>query len=81
MVNNKVGCKNPTENNILNIELIILKAGNKGLSMNQLALRCGISKSYFYRLLNGENKNPSIKVLLKIAEVLKLDVKQLIIKE
>lgn len=42
----------------------------KGYSLNQLAAETGISKSYLSYIERGIQKNPSIKILAKIAKSL-----------
>ena len=46
----------------------------RGLSLSDLAERAGISKSYLSNLERNLNKNPSIKMVDKIASVLGIDL-------
>lgn len=50
----------------------------RGLSLSELAERANISKSYLSNIERDLNKNPSIKVIKKIAGVLEVDLKTLI---
>lgn len=50
----------------------------KGYSLNQLAIETGISKSYLNYIERGIQKNPSIKILAKIAKCLDTTVEELI---
>ncbi|GGA72964.1 helix-turn-helix domain-containing protein [Ornithinibacillus halotolerans] len=49
-----------------------------GLSLSELAERAEISKSYLSNIERNQNDNPSIQVLVKIAHVLKVDLRSLI---
>jgi XRE family transcriptional regulator, master regulator for biofilm formation len=50
----------------------------RGLSLTELAERAKISKSYLSNIERNLNKNPSIQVLSKIANVLEVDLKRLL---
>jgi XRE family transcriptional regulator, master regulator for biofilm formation len=50
----------------------------RGLSLTELAERAKISKSYLSNIERNLNKNPSIQVLSKIANVLEVDLKSLL---
>lgn len=50
----------------------------KGLTLSELAERSNISKSYLSNIERSINKNPSIHVVEKIAQVLDVDVKNII---
>jgi XRE family transcriptional regulator, master regulator for biofilm formation len=51
----------------------------KGLTLSELAERANISKSYLSNIERSLNKNPSIKVLEKVAKVLGVDLEALLI--
>ncbi|WP_010094011.1 helix-turn-helix domain-containing protein [Ornithinibacillus scapharcae] len=50
----------------------------KGLSLSELAEKADISKSYLSNIERNLNDNPSIQVLVKIAQVLNVDIRKLI---
>lgn len=50
----------------------------RGLTLSELAERAKISKSYLSNIERHLNKNPSIQVIRRIAEVLGVDLKTLI---
>ncbi|WP_419882270.1 helix-turn-helix domain-containing protein [Peribacillus sp. B-H-3] len=49
----------------------------KGYSLNGLANKIGISKSYLSYIERGIQKNPSIKILSKIADILETTAEDL----
>lgn len=49
---------------------------NKGISLSELSLMTGISKSHISNIERGE-KEPSISILIRIAMALKVDEKEL----
>jgi len=51
----------------------------KGISQENLALKCGLSRAYIYRLEAGIN-SPTIKVLEKIAIILNVKVSDIVLK-
>jgi XRE family transcriptional regulator, master regulator for biofilm formation len=51
----------------------------KGLTLSELAERANISKSYLSNIERSLNKNPSINVLEKVANVLGVDLEALLI--
>jgi XRE family transcriptional regulator, master regulator for biofilm formation len=51
---------------------------SRGLSLSELSERTGISKSYLSYIERNMNKNPSIQILEKISNVLRVDLKELI---
>ncbi|MBS4179147.1 helix-turn-helix domain-containing protein [Lederbergia citrea] len=53
----------------------------RGLTLTELADRAGIAKSYLSNIERNVNKNPSINVVEKIAMVLDVDLKTLIMTE
>nr|TXF87533.1 helix-turn-helix transcriptional regulator [Alkalicoccus halolimnae] len=55
-------------------DLIIKHRKKKGLTLTELADRAEISKSNLSNIERNINKNPSVKVLNKIAEVLEVDL-------
>ncbi len=58
------------------VQLKLLRC-KKRLTQTELAQQCGLSQSYINELENGKKLNPSFKVLMKIAYVLGVDIKQL----
>jgi transcriptional regulator with XRE-family HTH domain len=50
----------------------------RGLTLSELAVRTGISKSYLSNIERNLKQNPSIQVIEKIASVLKVDLKTLL---
>ncbi|MFR2886626.1 MAG: helix-turn-helix domain-containing protein [Clostridium butyricum] len=60
--------------------LQILKE-KKEVSLNQIQLETGLSKSYVSRLTNGSRDNPSLQVLLKLADFFDTDVSNLLKNE
>lgn len=53
---------------------IVYLRKQKGMTQEQLALECEISVSYLRRMEHGE-ANPTFKELLKIADVLEVDLR------
>ncbi|MGX2961386.1 helix-turn-helix domain-containing protein [Peribacillus sp. JNUCC 23] len=53
----------------------------RGLSLTELSERSKISKSYLSNIERNINTNPSIDVLTKLANVLGVDLKILLVKE
>src|SRR5712692_655858 len=53
----------------------------KGLSLPALAEKAKVSKGYLWRLENGEDPNPSLAVLARIAEALDTTVAELLGQE
>ena len=52
----------------------------QGLSLNKVSELSGISKAYLSQLENGKNKQPSANILLKLSEVLKTTIQELMEK-
>ncbi|VEF49065.1 post-exponential-phase responses transcriptional regulator [Bacillus freudenreichii] len=50
----------------------------KGLSLTELAHRAQVSKSYLSNIERNLNQNPSINIVMKIADVLGVDFQHLI---
>lgn len=53
----------------------------RGYSLSELAEKANISKSYLSNIERQLNKNPSIQVLIKIAQVLQVDIDELLKEE
>ena len=53
---------------------------NRKLSQKQLATRCDVTQQFIQQIEKG-SKNPSVKVLQKIAEALDVTIDELIDKE
>ena len=51
---------------------------NKGISLNQLAKKAGISKAYLSQLENDVSKQPSAEILLKIASAFSMTIADLL---
>lgn len=49
-----------------------------GISPQTLADKAGVSRQYIWLLEKGDIKNPSVRHLMSIAEVLNVDIKELI---
>ena len=49
----------------------------KGYSINELAEKAGVSKSYLSYIERGIQKNPSLQVLSRISETLDISVEEL----
>lgn len=59
-----------------NIKLIREK---KGMTKRELAERCGMEESNYWRFENPTEKlNPTLKILVKICEVLDVELKELL---
>ena len=50
----------------------------KKLTQGELAARIGVTQAYICALETGKKQNPSISVLLKIAEALEIPAEELI---
>lgn len=48
------------------------------MSLNQIQVETGLSKSYLSRLTNGSRNNPSLQVLTKLADFFDTDVSTLL---
>lgn len=46
---------------------------SKGYTLSELAEKANISKSYLSNLERNQNKNPSLKIISRVAEVLNID--------
>lgn len=53
----------------------------RGLSLTELAKLSGVSKSYLSFIERGKQANPSIEVIDKIANALKIDIQTLVTDE
>lgn len=49
----------------------------QGLTQGQLAIRSSVSQGYLSQLENGEVKNPSAAVLLRVAQAMRIDPDEL----
>lgn len=49
----------------------------KGMSMQELSEESGVAKSYIQRLEAGEDANPSIQVICKLARALGVEASEL----
>lgn len=50
----------------------------QGLSYQKLSDKSGVAASYICSLENGEKKNPSLKVMIKLADALGVNVTNII---
>ncbi|HEY9082279.1 MAG TPA: helix-turn-helix transcriptional regulator [Vicingaceae bacterium] len=51
----------------------------KGMTKRELAERCGMEESNYWRFENPNDKlNPTLKILVQICEVLEVDLKELL---
>ena len=58
------------------IKIIQQKMREKNLSQGQLASLVGMKQQYISKILLGKVKNPSFEIVVKIAEVLDIDLNQ-----
>lgn len=72
-----MNCMQEKSNITLAQVLQILKE-KRSVSLNQIQLQTGLSKSYLSRLTNGSRDNPSLQVLLKLADFFDTDVSSLL---
>ena len=54
---------------------------NAGMSQQDLAERCGISKSQLSRLESGEQKNPTIQTIIPIATAVGVSLDEIVFGE
>ena len=59
------------------IEKIVEIRKSKGMSRYRLSLLTGISESTFLRYENGDIKKASFENIMKICEVLEIDIKEI----
>ncbi len=59
-------------------EIIKAKRGEKNISLVDFAREVGISPGYLSQLENGKKANPNLKVMLKIAQALDIEVDTLL---
>ena len=52
-------------------KLLLSLSGQQAKSLERIAYEAGLSKSYFYDLVNGKG-NPSLIVLLKLADIFEM---------
>lgn len=50
----------------------------KGMNLQELSKRAGVSQSYINRIEKGERKTPSLSVIKSIADALEIDIRELI---
>lgn len=51
----------------------------KGMTKRELAERCGMEESNYWRFENPSDKlNPTLKILVQISEVLEVELKELL---
>lgn len=66
------------KSNITLAQVLHILKEKKEVSLNQIQLETGLSKSYVSRLANGSRDNPSLQVLLKLADFFDMDVSDLL---
>ena len=66
------------KSNITLAQVLHILKEKKDVSLNQIQLETGVSKSYLSRLANGSRDNPSLQVLLKLADFFETDVSSLL---
>ncbi|MEQ3339916.1 helix-turn-helix domain-containing protein [Clostridium butyricum] len=66
------------KSNITLAQVLHILKEKKEVSLNQIQLETGLSKSYLSRLTNGSRDNPSLQVLLKLADFFDTDVSDLL---
>jgi XRE family transcriptional regulator, master regulator for biofilm formation len=54
---------------------------NKGMTINELSQKAGISKSYISSIERGLQRNPSIQILQKLADTLGISLTKLLMKK
>lgn len=75
-VSNSTKYQKQLENLSNNIRLTREK---KGMTKRELAERCGMEESNYWRFENPSDKlNPTLKILVEICEVLEVDLKELL---
>nr|WP_286673981.1 helix-turn-helix transcriptional regulator [Clostridium sp. ZBS2] len=66
------------KSNITLAQVLHLLKEKKEVSLNQIQLETGLSKSYLSRLTNGSRNNPSLQVLSQLADFFDTDVSSLL---
>lgn len=57
-------------------DIIKMKRKEKGWSIHEVARRTGVSQSYINRLELKDQKNVTVPILVKVCEVLEIDIKE-----
>ena len=58
-------------------EIIILKMQQKNISQSKLAELVGVKQQYISKILLGKVESPSFKLVVRISEVLDIDLNEL----
>ncbi|UZT06174.1 helix-turn-helix transcriptional regulator [Clostridium sp. LQ25] len=66
------------KSNITLAQVLHILKEKKEVSLNQIQLETGVSKSYLSRLTNGSRDNPSLQILEKLADFFDTDVSSLL---
>ena len=66
------------KSNITLAQVLHILKERKEMSLNQIYLETGVSKSYLSRLMNGSRVNPSLQVLAQLADFFNTDVSSLL---
>lgn len=71
---------NKSESNKVIGEIIKKARMEKGLSLRELARKSGVSQPYLSQLESGQNNNPTLEVLIKLADALGITLKEMLIE-
>lgn len=66
------------KSNITLAQVLHILKEKKEVSLNQIQLETGLSKSYLSRLMNGNRDNPTLQVLSQLADFFETDVSSLL---
>ena len=66
------------KSNITLAQVLQILKEKKEVSLNQIQLETGLSKSYLSRLMNGNRDNPTLQVLSQLADFFETDVSSLL---
>ncbi len=69
------------KSNITLSDILRILKEKKEVSLNQIQVKTGLSKSYLSRLASGDRDNPSLQVLMKLADFFDMDVSDLLNNE
>lgn len=66
------------KSNITLAQVLHILKEKKEVSLNQIELETGLSKSYLSRLINGDRDNPTLQVLSQLADFFETDISSLL---
>lgn len=69
------------KSNITLAQVLNILKEKKEVSLSQIQLQTGLSKSYLSRLTSGDRNNPSLQVLERLADFFDIDVSDLLNSE